>query len=351
MHLDALSRAAAIGLGVLLLSSAPAAAQWTSSRPDGHAPIGVMGDHRHEGGEIMLSYRYMRMDMDGSRFGTERITDQSVVASPTFGFLVTPTRMPMSMHMLGAMVAPSDAVTLMAMVPILQQDMDHITRAGGTRENPAFTTSSSGIGDVRVGGLIRLATFGSQSLHLNAGVGIPTGSIDEQDVLPTSAGQPVRLPYPMQVGSGTWDAMPGITYLGQGGDWSWGGQATAIFRLGTNDNDYRLGHRYGATAWGARRLGRHLSLSLRLDGLRVENVEGADPAPSVNPVVVPTARTDLRSGTRLDGGVGINVYLPRAKGLRFAAELLGPLVQDLSGPQLETDWTLILGSQIVIRSH
>ncbi|NBD18196.1 MAG: hypothetical protein GVY04_19270 [Cyanobacteria bacterium] len=33
--------------------------QWTSGRPDGHAPIGVMGDHVHGQGEWMLSYRYM----------------------------------------------------------------------------------------------------------------------------------------------------------------------------------------------------------------------------------------------------------------------------------------------------
>jgi hypothetical protein len=27
------------------------------SRPDSHAPIGVMGDHAHKTGEVMLSYR------------------------------------------------------------------------------------------------------------------------------------------------------------------------------------------------------------------------------------------------------------------------------------------------------
>ncbi|MEL7333685.1 MAG: hypothetical protein AAFN12_15670 [Cyanobacteria bacterium J06560_2] len=32
---------------------------WSPSRPDSHAPIGVMGDHTHEKGEFMLSYRYM----------------------------------------------------------------------------------------------------------------------------------------------------------------------------------------------------------------------------------------------------------------------------------------------------
>ena len=43
------------------------------TRPDSHAPIGVMGDHLMREGEIMVSYRYMHMDMEGNRTGTERV--------------------------------------------------------------------------------------------------------------------------------------------------------------------------------------------------------------------------------------------------------------------------------------
>lgn len=42
---------------------------WDASRPDSHGPIGVMGDHTHEAGEIMLSYRWMYMSMGGHRAG------------------------------------------------------------------------------------------------------------------------------------------------------------------------------------------------------------------------------------------------------------------------------------------
>lgn len=42
----------------------------------------------------------------------------------------------------------------------------------------------------------------------------------------------------MQLGSGTYDALPGITYLAQYGQFSWGAQATATIRLGGNDRDY-----------------------------------------------------------------------------------------------------------------
>ena len=331
-----------IAVGASLLVVSTAEAQWTSSRPDGHAPIGVMGDHRHEAGEVMLSYRYMYMSMQGSRVGTDAISNGDIISPTGSNFMVTPTEMPMQMHMVGVMFAPADVVTLVAMGNFVDISMDHVTRAGG-----AFTTTSSAIGDTKVGGLVRLADFGDQALHLNAMFSIPTGDIERTDVLPTSGGNAVQIPYPMQTGSGTFDLEPGITYLGQKANISWGGQARGVIRIGDNSRDYTLGNRYEGTFWGAYRLSDNFSGSLRLIGSRVENIDGADPAPSVNPAVVPTARTDLRAGTRFDLGLGVNFYVPHAKGLRFAIEGLLPLYQNLNGPQLETDFQIMAGFQIV----
>jgi hypothetical protein len=68
-------------------------------RPDGQAPIGVMGDHVHKKGRIMLSYRYMRMEMDGNRSGSDDISTADVLNR----FMVAPTNMTMEMHMFGIM--------------------------------------------------------------------------------------------------------------------------------------------------------------------------------------------------------------------------------------------------------
>src|SRR6056297_2085707 len=92
-------------------------------RADGHAPIGVMGDHIHKTGEVMLSYRFMHMDMSGYRSGTNGLSPEQVAATPNrfFGMpgqppniRIVPTSMTMDMHMFGAMYAPSDRLTLMA---------------------------------------------------------------------------------------------------------------------------------------------------------------------------------------------------------------------------------------------
>ena len=334
-----------LGACALLALAAPVAAQWNASRADSHAPIGVMADHRHEAGEVMLSYRYMTMTMEGSRVGTDPIADADIV-SPGGGFMITPTRMPMTMHMFGAMFAPSDRITFMAMLPFASSSMDHITRAGGS-----FTTESGGVGDVKVGAMIGLADWANQSLHLNAMVGLPTGSIEEQGVLPISQGMEVQLPYPMQIGSGTFDLRPGLTWLGQAGDWSWGAQGNAVMRMGMNDRDWALGDRIQGTAWWARPLARNVAAGVRVVATRTGNIDGRDAAPSVNPHMVPTARTDLRAGTVVEGGFSLNLYIPRAKAFRIAGEVLLPLVRDLDGPQLETDLTFVLGLQIVPISH
>ena len=75
-------------------------ADTTSSRPDSHAPIGVMGDHGHKSGEVMLSYRFMAIDMQGLQSGTTPLETTDVVKD----FMITPTQMGMQMHMSGSLL-------------------------------------------------------------------------------------------------------------------------------------------------------------------------------------------------------------------------------------------------------
>ncbi len=342
---------AAIAAAFCFLALPLHAQPWTSQRPDGHAPIGVMGDHTHGAGEVMLSYRYMYMPMAGSRVGTDAIADADIVSPNGSNFLVTPTEMPMQMHMFGAMVAPTDDLTLMLMVPLVFSEMDHVSRMS-IQNNPdavAFTTESGGLGDVKLSALYTFARPGRTRFHANLGVSFPTGSIDEQGVTPMSMGNEVRLPYPMQVGSGTFDLMPGVTYLGQSDAISWGAQASATVRLSENSNDYRLGNVYGGTLWGAYKITEMFSASVRAKAMTWGDVEGADPAyaMAVTNRVVPTVFPDLRGGTRLDAGIGVNFFVPSGSlhNLRIGVEGVLPIFQDLDGPQLEVDPMIEVGVQ------
>ncbi len=319
-------------MAFLLLAPTSVEAQ---SRPDAHAPIGVMGDHMHSGGEIMFSYRFMRMHMEGARDGTESLSNADVFED----YMVQPTRMPMDMHMIGFMLAPSDRVTFMLMGNILSNSMDHLTGMGGE-----FVTESGGFGDTKLSALIGLKDEGV-NVHLNAGVSLPTGSIDERDVTPASSPNEVRLPYPMQIGSGTFDLEPGITIYDVTDGGAWGLQARGTVRLGENDNEYTLGNRFLATGWLQYRLFDQLSASVRVEAQRWGNIEGADPA--LNPGMIYTADPNLRAGTRIDVPLGFNWYFVDGPlyDHRLAVEINLPVYQDLDGPQLETDWVLTVGWQ------
>jgi hypothetical protein len=310
-----------------------------------HGPVGVMGDHLHKTGEWMFSYRYMRMEMDGNLDGTQSKSSKDITGTmmQPGPYMVAPLKMSMEMHMLGTMYAPNDELTMMVMVPVLKKDMDHVTRMG-----QEFSTSSSGLGDVSISAL--LSVFQSSDkrhrLHLNLGVSLPTGSIDERDDTPAMAN--AKMPYAMQLGSGTFDVLPGLTYQAYSAQYNWGTQVLATLRSGENDENYRLGNRYEVSGWIARNWSPSLSSSVRLKHSSWADIHGADA--DLNPKMVPTADTRAQGGERSDLLLGVN-YLFTAGSLknnRLALEYGVPIYQELDGPQMESQSTVTVGWQYAL---
>lgn len=310
--------------------------KWSAGRPDGHAPISIMGDHMHGKGGWMFSYHYMSMNMEGLKQGKDDASFDNALSN----YMVTPTKMPMNMHMLGAMYAPSDRITLMVMFNYQDMEMAHLTRMGGT-----FTTEASGFGDIQISGLYKFFNKDKQTMHGQLGFSIPTGSVTESDVIPASAPNEVELPYPMQIGSGTFDTNLGLTYLCQGNLFSYGTQLKGIFRLGKNDREYSYGNRYSLNNWLALKATNWLSFSVRVEGLIIGGINGIDP--NLNPMMVITADTNNSGGNLINSGIGLNTYIPNGalKNLRLGFEFGYPLYQDLNSIQLKTKETLTFGLQ------
>ena len=305
-----------------------------AARPDSHAPIGVMGDHTHRKGEWMTSYRYMTMSMGPNYDGSARVNISDIHAD----FMVAPLSMDMDMHMVGVMYAPSDKLTLMGMLNYTDITMDHRVRNG--RE---FTTTSRGLGDTGLAALYSLIYSETHRLHLNLGLSLPTGEIDVTDATPM--GPNSVLPYPMRLGSGTFDVKPGLTWTYLGEAWSTGAQATNTIRLDENNRDYALGDRFDFTTWVAAHLTDSISMSARVAYANWDHISGADAR--LNPMMVPTARTDLGGGAETTVLFGLNYELPAGalKGHRLAIEYGTVIDRDLDGPQLGTDDVLTLGWQ------
>ncbi len=319
-----------------LLISGTTQAGHVHERPDTHAPIGIMGDHVMEKGEVMLSYRYMTMAMDGNRNGTNS------VPTPLPGFMVSPLNMDMKMHMFGAMYAAGENLTLSLMAPILSLSMDHRINMN----NVEFTTESRGVGDVSIAAIYSLMNSQDTNLLLNFAVGIPSGSTNEKDVTPASNGAPVQLPYPMQTGSGSYSITPGLTYTHVYSNWSWGAQGLYKYYTNTNDNGYKLGNSINISGWVARNMSRSFSLSFRLNGLDWGNIIGTDKNLSPMPTL-PTKNPELRGGSRIDALIGVNYIAHELNALRLSMEIGTPIYQNLNGPQLETDLLFTLGVQYV----
>ena len=314
----------------LLVSSSTFAHDWNSARADSHAPISVMGDHTHNEGEFMVSYRNMKMDMNGLQDGTQSVSSQEVLDN---GYMMTPTKMTMDMHMFGLMYAPSDKTTLMVMLSYIEKDMDMLMDMGMMTMKTSM--NSEGLGDIKVGALHNIFSEAGQKIHLNLMMSLPTGSIDEEN----DAGN--VMPYAMQLGSGTFDLLPGITYTAQQESFSYGAQAQATIRLGENDRDYTLGDRYKLQSWVQMPVHQRVSLSLRLLYEDWDTISGEDD--ELNAMMTPTADADLQGGNLLSAGVGANVTLPQ--GHRVAVEYSKELEQDLDGPQMAQDDTLTLAWQ------
>ena len=177
----------------------------------------VLGGHTHPSGQAMMGYQYMHTSMSGLYQGSREIMPAAAFAQ---GFAAVHTGMEMNMHMFELMYAPTERLTLMAMLPYKTMDMVHLEKDGNS-----FKQSAEGLGDLEVMGLITLfgdIHKGGHRLVLNAGLSFPTGSINVKD---HGHGNPlaalVQLEYFMQFGSGTYDVMPGLTYLGEAGPWSW----------------------------------------------------------------------------------------------------------------------------------
>ncbi len=307
-------------------------------RPDGMAPAGVFADHTlNTGGRILMSYRYNMMGYSGLRNGTSEVSAGNVLKS----FPLAPTRATFETQYFTFEYGPTDDVTFLVTLPIVQRRIDYVNSAGQFQ-----ATDITDLYDISAYMNYVLCAWDRQQIHLNLGVRIPVGVFDELgQPLPTPTSP--NLTYPMRTSDGTWDFLPGITYRGQSDYWTWGVQALGTTRFGVNKYGYRLGDDATLNVWLSRKITDSFSLSSRLNAQWWGNIFEADAR--LNPNLVPTNRTDLQAGERLEILFGTNYVVPSGvlQGQRLGVEGGIPLFQDLSGPQLQVKYELWANLTIV----
>lgn len=317
--------------------------------PEGHAPAGVMVDHMHKAGEFMVGYRYSFSRQSGDTLNGDSKADHHDILHDACQNPKLPDHehcmmmqksMDMQMHMLDIMYAPTSWLTLMVMPQWMTMDMtmepveDHDMMMGGMAHSGTHSHGTDGIGDTIFGGIVKLSD--SPGHHLQAGLmfSAPTGSTDEKG----SSGSLTH--YMMQLGSGTWDFLPSLTYTGRMDRLSWGLQLSGVIRMeDENDEGYSLGNVFQATGWTAYRLTDWLSASIRLQHTRQGEITG-----SLDHTGMGMSPPDLPSnygGEFWDVGFGINTVVPSGalQGHRLSVEWLEPLRDDVNGYQQEREGT------------
>jgi len=237
--------------------------------------------------------------------------------------------MDMIMNMLGAMYGYSKNLTLMAMIPVTRSNSMDIQNNTSLRQ---FTTESSGVGDLKLSALM----LAGKDFVFRAGLNIPTGSIDNTDQLPNL--RTVVLPYPMQLGSGSYELSFGGVYAKKTGRTTFGSKSE--FNLVVNDNDrgYRRGNSLLLTAWQSYKVTPSTAAHGRLKFTDRGNISGVD---STIPLGAPPAVTTAQGGTRLDLLFGMNYML--FHGAMMGFEIGTPIYQDLDGPQGKMKYFFRLG--------
>ncbi|MCQ3828979.1 hypothetical protein HXX02_05950 [Microbulbifer elongatus] len=319
--------------------------------PESHAPAGVMADHLHQQGEWMLGYRYLRETFSGLYSGSHKTT---AAAAGHAGYSMVPTTMTMEMHMLDIMYAVSDSLTLMFMPQTMSMEMgmamtgvSHDHHMGGMGEmsgmngdgmghdmdmHGSHSHGTSGTGDTVVAGLFRIVDNRGYKLHGTLGISAPTGDVD----LKNADGTFVH--YGMQLGTGTWDLMPSLTYTSGHNRLSWGAQANARLPMQEeNDSGFSFGERYGATAWGAYRVADWMSISTRLGYTKQHDINGHYNGPHNH-----ASPSDLQGnygGEFVDAALGVNL-VPQAgpfAGVRLGLEWTNSVSAHYNGYQLGRD--------------
>ncbi len=325
------------------------------------SPAGVMFDHMmSEPGAYMLGYRYMYSRQAGDMLHGENVVNDLAIVNNgcskgAYRCRLTPTYMDMHMHMLDIMYAPTDWLNLMLMPQFMDMAMN-LRQLEGAPEAPAGSHvhsgtghATGGIGDTGLYALIKLFDMLVHHLHFTLGFSAPTGDVDIK-LRRTHKQDEGYIHYGMQLGSGTWDFKPSLTYTGQVDAWLWGVQANATVRMEEhNDSGFAFGDIFQATWWGGYQLSRWLNTTLRASYTEQGAVSGQfypvvgvvdnQFVSDVNPKAGPMDYPGSYGGWFWDLGLGLNVTIPDGQfaGNRFAVEWLQPVSTDVNGYQLDRE--------------
>ncbi len=335
----------------------------------GNMPLNIFGGGIPETHEFRVKLTQMFMQMGPLRNGTTDLVTDTLLGTPngTTSFAVAPREMRMYMTMLGLAYSFTDDFALMVMTSYKRNDMDMVFNAALTSNamgnNPTrargFTMHSEGLGDTRILGKYRVyandTLAPTRQVSVLAGLSLPSGNINKRFTRNPVTGQNgTILPYKMQLGSGSFDPLFGLTAQGSTDPFWYGFNAFYIGRWHENDQGYEQGDEIKWDLYGMYQFHPRALVHLQLNGHWEDSYNGLPGATLFNrnglfmngAFLSPLFDPNNYGFTKLNLTAGIQYQPLPLHIMELAASK--PVYQDVNGPQLKEEWRIMFTYYIEI---
>ncbi len=300
-----------------------------------HAPIGVPLSLQVGTDQFGMVLRGSRSQYDGLRDSRD---DLSAAENFARGYEISPEERTDDMLELEAYFGLNERWDLYAVLPFLARDLDYDANVG-----LAGDIDTSGLGDVQLGAIFRSYDVEQTRLSYLVGLSIPTGSIDERG---DYAGAPnTKLPYDLQLGSGTFDLVPAVLYESATNDILWGARAAGRIHLESeNDEGWFRSNSMRLDLWAGKRFADDWKGTVRMQGDWWGDLHNFDP--ELDPVQSPGEDSLRQGGSRVNLYGGMSYDFDHDRTNRLELEIGAPVEEWLDGPQLSQELNIVLGWRV-----
>jgi hypothetical protein len=196
-------------------------------------PLGIFADNNLPQGRFVLSITPIFAGLSGLLIGTRGVSNEFAVTTVPF-FLnpsqkvrIVPQHINIAAQIVRVRYGVTDDFEMVLDTGWIEKNLHALVfkgTAGITTIGDNYPRTSSLV-DTILFGVYRIYQDDIQRIQISLGFSFPTGIDDatfNDFILPNGTRRNIRGFYGMQLGTGTFDILPGVVYAGYLGPWSWG---------------------------------------------------------------------------------------------------------------------------------
>jgi hypothetical protein len=316
--------------------------------PPPPVPLGIFCDNNLAQGKLVFAVTPIFAGFSGQLIGTRGVSNEFIVSTVPF-FLnpsqkvrIVPQHINVAIQAVRLRYGVTDNFEMILDTGLIEKNLHALVFKGtaGTAALGDNYPRTSSLVDTILTGVYRVYQDDIHRFQLSLGFSFPAGSdtaVFNDFLLPNGARRNIRGFYGMQLGTRTFDILPGAVYAGYLGPWSWGVSYRARLPLDYNPQGYHWGNLHEFNGWAGYTWIPGLTTTFRVSGTTQNPISGFDPlingpAAPTNPLFYGGQRVELFGGGSISGKlIGIENAL-------ILVEAGAPVYQNLNGPQIKKNW-------------